>query len=332
MSNGIVLSGSRPPRDQRSDQSEVQCVYFGVLRSEAFNGEPKIKIGETGNFRKRQRDHSRPKGGVAFNFQYLCIVPGGTRADEHHVIRHFDRFRLVNEKETFCAAPELLDYIRWLRDEWGVWVPDCDQCPALEDMAPVECDRWLPNAKRRKEQPRQLFLLGEFNDLHLPPREVTIDDFYTNKVIVEAARNCMGSIDLDPASHPIANSVVKSPRFFTITDNGLIQSWSGNVWLNPPFSQWQDWAPKITKEWARGQIASMCVLCATRTLTAHYFSVIHERCSAMCIIRGRIRFWGGKAGDSPDDGHAVFYFGGNCACFAREFSELGNVYLKAGTE
>lgn len=59
-------------------------------------------------------------------------------------------------------------------------------------------------------------------------------DWYTPAPIVEAARDVMGTIDLDPASDAIANEVVRATRYFTEDDRSLKQSWIGNVFLNPP--------------------------------------------------------------------------------------------------
>jgi hypothetical protein len=56
----------------------------------------------------------------------------------------------------------------------------------------------------------------------------------TPEEIVSLARSTMGWIDLDPASEPEANETVQATQFFTEAQDGLAQSWSGAVFLNPP--------------------------------------------------------------------------------------------------
>ena len=63
------------------------------------------------------------------------------------------------------------------------------------------------------------------------------NEWYTPFNIIESARVVMGSIDLDPASSESANNIVKATKYYTKEDNGLEQSWFGNIWLNPPYSQ-----------------------------------------------------------------------------------------------
>lgn len=52
--------------------------------------------------------------------------------------------------------------------------------------------------------------------------------------VIDAAREIMGSIDLDPCSSARFNERVKAAKFYTEADNGLEQPWHGNVFLNPP--------------------------------------------------------------------------------------------------
>jgi hypothetical protein len=161
--------------------------------------------------------------------------------------------------------------------------------------------------------------------LRLPPRTITPDDYYTPPEIIEAARRALGKIDIDPASHAYANMVVKALTYFTESDNGLTKKWSGKVWVNPPFSDWQAWVPKIIEEWSSGRVEAMCALCGTPTLTSQYFAPIHDNAAGIAIMKRRINFWGGLATSAPS-GHAIFYFGSDFAAFAREFSSIGHVY------
>jgi len=59
-------------------------------------------------------------------------------------------------------------------------------------------------------------------------------EHYTPPEIVEAARFTLGHIDLDPASCAKANTTVRANRWYGLVDNGYLQTWEGNVFLNPP--------------------------------------------------------------------------------------------------
>lgn len=326
--NGSLVSPVRIP-DHRSDQSKVPTVYFDyVTFPDLVDRPPVIKIGESGDHRKRVKQHSKQAFGIQIAAEHLCVVRG-YRADEQQVLRYFSKYLLPGEEETFYTNEELVDYIRWLRDQYFVWVPDCQNCPSIEELDMMGGEAWLPRDDRCKKGPQQVALFEGFGygPLNLPPRETTPDDFYTSQIIIDAAKEAMGDIDLDPASCAYANKVVGATQYFSLHDDGLTKEWCGRVWLNPPFSQWSNWVPKIVAEWTSGRISSMCVLCATRTLTAQYFSPIHENCTACCILRGRIPFWGGLAG-APDDGHAVFYFGDDVNAFADAFEGIGYVTVR----
>ncbi len=306
--------------DRKSDQ-KIDVVYFLKIKDASGT---RIKIGTTSNYAKRIRDHkSGGTLGALAEVEELCLVRGAT-VEESQVHQHFADIKWMGKPELFHPESRLVDYIRWLRDQYYVWVPE-DMETTIDTLPIVPIDNWKPREDRRKTPPRQSTLFPVGGELLLPPRDTTPDDFYTNPMIIEAARRVLGCIDLDPASHAIANRNVKATTFYSATDSGLERKWFGNVWLNPPFSQWASWVPKIVSEWRSGRVSQMLILCATRTLTAQYFRPINQNSDCLCIIHGRIPFWGGLAG-TPDDGHAVFYFGQNLSSFNTEFACLGTVY------
>ncbi len=58
--------------------------------------------------------------------------------------------------------------------------------------------------------------------------------WFTPEVLVDAARTIMGSIDLDPTSCDEAQDRINADEYYTSEEDGLEQSWWGNVFLNPP--------------------------------------------------------------------------------------------------
>jgi len=59
------------------------------------------------------------------------------------------------------------------------------------------------------------------------------NEWFTPSEYIELARLVLGEIDLDPASHRVAQKIVKAKTFFTPDRDGLTQEWHGRVWLNP---------------------------------------------------------------------------------------------------
>lgn len=88
------------------------------------------------------------------------------------------------------------------------------------------------------------------------------NEHYTPPHIIEAARETMGGIDLDPASCLKANEIVKAKKFFTKDDDGLSEKWHGRVFLNPPggAGSAKEWWQKLIKEWAEGRVCQAIFL------------------------------------------------------------------------
>jgi hypothetical protein len=53
-----------------------------------------------------------------------------------------------------------------------------------------------------------------------------------------------------------------------------------------------------------------------------------DGCDAACFTRGRIPFWGDRA-RSPDDGHAILYFGERSEPFIDAFKSIGSIFTQA---
>ena len=101
---------------------------------------------------------------------------------------------------------------------------------------------------------------SQMNNAQLINQDSGNFEYYTPIEIVEAARNVMGSIDLDPASSAMANKRIKATRFYSC--GGLDKPWFGNVWMNHPFSRENNpqWIKKLINEYnINPDLAACCI-------------------------------------------------------------------------
>jgi len=96
---------------------------------------------------------------------------------------------------------------------------------------------------------------------------------------------------LDPCA---SESNAKCERFYTRDDNGLAQSWEGEVvFVNPPYGrQIGRWAEKAYLS-ARGTRATVVMLVPSRTDTKWWHRWIMQA-NEIRLIRGRLRFGGAR--------------------------------------
>ena len=153
------------------------------------------------------------------------------------------------------------------------------------------------------------------------------NEWYTPPEFIKAARLVMGSIDLDPASSEVANKTVGAERIYTAADDGLTLTWSGRVWMNPPYEKGliDRFAEKLRAEVAAGFVTQAVVLVNNATDT-RWFATLCEVASMLCFPTGRVRFYkpDGERG-APLQGQAVIYIGAKHEEFAREFGRFGMV-------
>lgn len=150
------------------------------------------------------------------------------------------------------------------------------------------------------------------------------DEWYTPPLIIESARAVMGTIDLDPATSEFANKNIKAEQIFTEEDDGLQQDWSGNVWMNPPYSQplISEFSDKLILE--LGNIKQACVLVNNATET-NWLQNMMKYSNALCFVKGRIKYLDrtGTPANSPLQGQVILYFGENVKEFYNKFNAIG---------
>lgn len=150
------------------------------------------------------------------------------------------------------------------------------------------------------------------------------NEWYTPKEYIEAARQVLRKIDLDPASNLVANDVVKAAKFYTAEDSGLDNEWSGNVWMNPPYESGLigQFAEKLCDSYASGSVKKAVVLVNNATET-RWFQTLAEQASAICFPKGRVKFWHPRKVAVPLQGQAILFLGSKPDEFARAFSQFG---------
>src|SRR5579859_632386 len=174
-------------------------------------------------------------------------------------------------------------------------------------------------------------------DIEAPQKPTKSNEWYTPSYILEAAREVMGGIDLDPASCALANETVKATRYFTKHDDGLAQAWSGRTWLNPPYSLEGTprgmispresivklWIVRLIAEYKGGHV-SEAILLTKADPKQRWFQPLWE--FPICFHPGKVIF---NRPDAPPEGHmfgSVFvYLGPHEDAFINVFQHLGTV-------
>ena len=153
------------------------------------------------------------------------------------------------------------------------------------------------------------------------------DEWYTPAEYIEAARAVMGSIDLDPASSDLAQTIVQAKCHLTKTENGLAMArWlAQTVWLNPPYSNPAVWVAKLVAEHQAGPFVTQAIVLVNNATDTAWFQSLLER-YPICLPAKRLAFWRhDQSGLTARQGQAFFYLGPNVAEFTAIFGQFGPV-------
>ena len=97
----------------------------------------------------------------------------------------------------------------------------------------------------------------------------------------------------------------KCDDYYTVEDNGLIQPWTGIVWMNPPYGRTIGHWMKKAYESAQGGAKVVCLVPA-RTDTAWWHDYAMK--GTIEFIRGRLKF-GGNKNSAPFPSAVVIFDG-----------------------
>jgi ParB family chromosome partitioning protein len=153
------------------------------------------------------------------------------------------------------------------------------------------------------------------------------NEWFTPPPYIAAARAVMGEIDLDPATHPIAQQTIQAISHYTVDENGLAQEWRGRVWLNPPYEQplIAQFVAKLLQELRTRRVEQAILLTHNYTDTA-WFHDAEAGADLICFTRGRVKFVDPDGDEcAPTQGQAFFYFGPATDRFRETFSAFGFV-------
>lgn len=153
-------------------------------------------------------------------------------------------------------------------------------------------------------------------------------EWYTPPHIIDLVREALGSIQLDPASCEVANSIVRADHYFTYSDteNGLFKDWiADTLFLNPPFDATPVWLAKLTKAYDAGAV-KQAIMLVNSAPGYRWFEAMWRK-HTVCMLRERLRFIASDSYfyGSAKKGQTLIYFGADDTKFAHVFKPLGRI-------
>jgi hypothetical protein len=151
-------------------------------------------------------------------------------------------------------------------------------------------------------------------------------EWYTPVEIIEAARETMEWISLDPASSNIANETVQAFEYYTAEDDGLTKQWRGHIWMNHPFGRGQNakWINYLIDQYTQSNVVQACCITFASTSEGWFQPLLAY---PQCFIQGRTHYRkpNGETIKQATKGSVVTYLGPNLARFRSAFKHIGMV-------
>jgi DNA N-6-adenine-methyltransferase (Dam) len=196
---------------------------------------------------------------------------------------------------------------REIRDAGPAFVEKVITRVLAEDRAPTKAD-----IRRAVNGTHSLQVMGSS----------TGDEWYTPQHIADLAVATSGDIDLDPCWHP--ESPIKASTTYTIHDDGLVQHWSGRVWLNPPYGRAVGaWIGRLVDEYHAGRVTEALALIPARVDT-EWFRLLDP--FPRCFPYGRLIF--SNSENTAPFPSAIPYLGPNLNRLLEVFGPIGGVWVR----
>ena len=171
--------------------------------------------------------------------------------------------------------------------------------------------------------------------------------WFTPQVYIDAAREVMGDIDVDPATTERVQKRIKAKVYHTDTKekDAFKFHWYGRMMLCPPYKEGliDKFFYKVIDEYKLGNLTEGIICTHMEDSGAIYFQDIFSFCNAFCLHRGHIKWWKGhypeevamkKLGIEWHPGgyskhySCFLYFGPNKDKFIQTFLNFGVTYGK----
>ena len=300
-----------------------------------------VKIGHTR--KKRVGDRIRDIEGEQMTDERYVMLAAvrSVKAGEDVTHSHFAQWRQPrgSHKEYYDASDPVVEWILWLRQQWFVSFKDTDTEADAYDAHP---DDWVPKSSRREPRPTtdatQLIpvsvqlsgpLAGTAWDW-MPDLTFSFQDYFTPPELVAAAARAMGGIDLDAASHWIANRRLREHGvvvgdYFHVNRSAFSHDWRERVWLNPPYGDNDSWFRRAIEMMDAGKTRQLCMLSPIYAFSTYIAKPVMRRASATILLSPTPEFYNPGAPQKTGTNlpHAVVYWGDRRREFMRSFLEFG---------
>lgn len=297
-----------------------------------------VKVGHTKErtLRKRIRDINLREQTTTDEYVLLAAVHATTKDEECIKSRFAEHLRSKGHRtEYFYPADEVVQYANWLRSQWWSSLSEDDD---RHDAEMVDPDHWLPDGNGRSIPPPpkdELKIVQDYEDPSdvlygtawswMASQKVGVQDYFTPPEIIKAASAAMGGIDLDAASHPLANRTHKIPDYFHTGRSAFHNDWHGRVWLNPPYGNNAPWFERIQKFIEAGAVEQLCMLSPMWAFQTQIARPVMELSTGLILLAPTPKFWGnadpGKTGKNHP--HGIIYIGPSSSRFYSAFARFG---------